>query len=205
MKTVRLKNDLVVEVIPEYALPVAKWYGAAFAAQCIEAPDEVDQNWIYDPETETWTEPVEPEPVPVVPTMEERVTALESASAVTFVVLAEAGSIDDVTASEHADLFAAWDYPIAYKVGNIREHGGKLYRCLTAHTSQESWTPDASPSLWVAISDPAEEWPAWSQPIGSTDSYAKGDKVSHNGKHWASDYDANVWEPGVYGWTEVTE
>ena len=35
--------------------------------------------------------------------------------------------------------------------------------------------------------------------------YNSGDKVSHNGKHWTSNVDANVWEPGVYGWTEVTE
>ena len=61
-----------------------------------------------------------------------------------------------------------------------------------------------SPSLWVGISDPAEEWPEWSQPVGSTDAYAKGAKVSHNGKHWTSDVDANVWEPGAYGWTEAT-
>lgn len=139
------------------------------------------------------------------PAIRAALVSAQRASAVTFVVLAEAGSIDNVTAAEHADLFAAWAYPVAYKVGNIREHGGNLYRCLTAHTSQESWTPDVSPSLWVAISDPAEEWPAWSQPIGSTDSYAKGAQVSHNGKHWTSDYDANVWEPGVYGWTEVTD
>ena len=31
------------------------------------------------------------------------------------------------------------------------------------------------------------------------------DKVSHNGKYWTSDVDSNVWEPGVYGWTEYTE
>lgn len=35
------------------------------------------------------------------------------------------------------------------------------------------------------------------------DAYAQGDKVSHNGKHWTSKVDNNVWEPGVYGWTEV--
>ena len=40
--------------------------------------------------------------------------------------------------------------------------------------------------------------------MGSTDAYAKGAKVSRNGKHWTSDVDANTWEPGVYGWTEVT-
>ena len=31
----------------------------------------------------------------------------------------------------------------------------------------------------------------------------KGDKVKHNGKTWESDIDNNVWEPSVYGWSEV--
>lgn len=152
--------------------------------------------------------PPPPEPEP--PTTEERVEKLEaelvsaqSAAAITFVTLCETGSIDAVTASEHTELFSPWAYPVDYKTGNIRAHGGKLYRCLQNHTSQENWTPDAAPSLWVGISDPAEEWPAWSQPVGSTDAYAKGAQVSHNGKHWTSDVDANVWEPGVYGWTEA--
>ena len=47
-----------------------------------------------------------------------------------------------------------------------------------------------------------DEWPVWVQPIGASDAYNKGDKVSHNEKNWISDVDANVWEPGVYGWTE---
>lgn len=34
------------------------------------------------------------------------------------------------------------------------------------------------------------------------DAYAKGDKVSYGGKHWESTVDNNVWQPGVYGWTE---
>lgn len=153
--------------------------------------------------------PPPPEPEP--PTADERLEKLEaelvsaqSAAAITFVTLCETGTIDTVTASEHTELFSPWAYPVDYKTGNIRAHGGKLYRCLQNHTSQETWTPDAAPSLWVGISDPAEEWPAWSQPVGSTDAYAKGAQVSHNGKHWTSDVDANVWEPGVYGWTEAT-
>ena len=64
------------------------------------------------------------------------------------------------------------------------------------------WTPDAAVSLWVVAGDPAEEWPAWSQPIGAQDAYMSGDKASHNEKHWVSDYDNNVWEPGVFGWHE---
>ena len=39
--------------------------------------------------------------------------------------------------------------------------------------------------------------------VGAHDAYNAGDKVSHGGKHWTSTVDSNVWEPGVYGWTEV--
>lgn len=134
----------------------------------------------------------------------EMVRSSSEAVGVAFVTLAEAGNIDAVTASEHTELFAPWACPVAYKTGNIRERNGKLYKCLQDHTSQETWTPEDSPSMWVGISDPAEEWPEWSQPVGSTDAYAKGAKVSHNGKHWTSNVDANVWEPGVYGWTEAS-
>ncbi len=122
-----------------------------------------------------------------------------------FVTLAEGGQIDHATAAEHTELFAPWACPVSYAVGQIRQHGGKLYKCLQAHASQEGWTPDAAPSLWVAISDPAEEWPAWSQPIGAQDAYPLGAKVSHGGDHWVSSTDNNVWEPGVYGWEEAAE
>ena len=49
MKTVRLVENKVWEIIPDYALPVEKWYGAAFAAECMKAPDDVEQGWVYDP------------------------------------------------------------------------------------------------------------------------------------------------------------
>lgn len=134
------------------------------------------------------------------------ITKSNEAGGIVFVTMAEAGSIDDVTAAEHADLFTPWAYPVNYSVGQIRRYtDGKLYRCLQAHTSQADWTPDAAVSLWVSISDPSEEWPEWSQPLGAHDAYPAGAKVSHNGKHWTSDIASNVWEPGVYGWTEVSE
>lgn len=53
--------------------------------------------------------------------------------------------------------------------------------------------------------DPAQEWPEWIQPTGAHNAYAKGAKVTHAGKRWISDVDANTWEPGVYGWTEHIE
>ena len=57
----------------------------------------------------------------------------------------------------------------------------------------------------MRIGDPTVEYPEWYKPIGAHDAYAKGDKVSHNEQKWVSEYDANVWEPGVFGWKEVIE
>lgn len=122
-----------------------------------------------------------------------------------FVTLTEAGNIDAATAAEHADLFAEWANPVAYTVGQVRRYQGALYKCIQAHTSQESWAPDTATSLWSLTADPAEEWPEWSQPISAQDTYASGAKVSHNAKHWTSTVANNVWEPGVYGWAEVTD
>lgn len=129
----------------------------------------------------------------------------EDAAAIAFVVLAENGQIDAVTAAEQSTLFAEWVPGVNYVVGNLRRYGGTLYRCVQEHTSQEGWEPDKAASLWAVTSDPAEEWPAWSQPVGAHDAYSAGAKVNHKGKHWTSTVDGNVWEPGVYGWDEVTE
>lgn len=135
----------------------------------------------------------------------DEIVKANEAGSITFVTMAEAGAIDATTAAEHAELFSPWAYPVSYKVGNIRRYGGALYKCVQDHTSQADWTPDTAASLWSATSDPAEEWPAWSQPIGAHDAYSAGAKVSHNGKHWTSDQDGNVWEPGAFGWTEAAE
>ena len=130
--------------------------------------------------------------------------ALNNTASIVFVTLSENDIIDPVTAGEHAELFAEWQPGIGYAIGNIRRYGEKLYKCLQAHMSQEGWEPDIAVSLWRGIADPAEEWPEWSQPIGAQDAYQTGDKVSHNGGHWISAVDNNVWEPGVfYGWEEA--
>lgn len=115
---------------------------------------------------------------------------------------AQAG-IDDDTAITAVELFPAWAIGVAYAVGARINYGGLLYKCAQAHTSQADWTPDATPALWVRVDDPGEDWPEWRQPAGAHDAYEKGYKVSHNEKHWISDVDGNVWEPGVYGWTQA--
>lgn len=130
----------------------------------------------------------------------------KNVAAITFVSLAERGDIDEVTATEHADLFESWVADKDYAVGKIiTRPNGNLYKCVQAHRSQADWEPENTPALWTKIGDPTEEYPAWSQPLGAHDAYAQGAKVSHNGKKWVSDVANNVWEPGVYGWSEVTE
>lgn len=101
-------------------------------------------------------------------------------------------------------VYPSWDSNgYSYFAGEKVSYEDKYYRCIQNHTSQADWTPDTAVSLWVSISDPSEEYPEWVQPTGAHDAYSKGDKVSHNEKHWVSDVDSNVWEPGVYGWSEV--
>lgn len=129
-----------------------------------------------------------------------RMSAMESATSIAFVTMAEKGEIDGVTASEHTALFSPWAESVSYTEGALRSHSGKLYRCIQSHISQGDWSPDAATSLWTPVSDPAEKYPAWSQPVGAHDAYAKGDTVTHSGLRWRSLSDGNVWEPGIYGW-----
>lgn len=119
-------------------------------------------------------------------------------------IVRAAQSLSDADAFGGKELFDFWSGDgVAYEVGDRRREGEELYKCLQAHTSQETWKPSVSPSLWVRIDDPSQEWPEWVQPQGGTDAYPMGAKVSHNDKHWISDYDNNVWEPGVFGWHEA--
>ena len=113
-------------------------------------------------------------------------------------------SLTDEEAVNAPELFPAWNgNGIAYAVGDRVSYESFLWKCLQAHTSQPDWTPTAAVSLWTRVDNPAEEWPEWRQPTGAHDAYEKGYKVSHNNKHWISNVDANVWEPGVYGWDEA--
>ena len=112
---------------------------------------------------------------------------------------------------EIPSAFPAWEVGKAYKTKDVFSYGAnavgdpQLYQVLQDHTSAAEWTPDTATSLYKAIGITEDGYPEWVQPLGATDAYSKGDKVSHNGSHWVSDVDNNVWEPGVYGWTEVEE
>ena len=127
---------------------------------------------------------------------------IENARKLRPIIEAAMQSVDGQDALDAVELYPAWAAGIAYPEGMKVRYGGVLYRCLTAHTSQEDWMPDVSPSLWAKVLVEEGEILPWEQPE-STNPYSEGDKVTHDGKVWVSEIDGNIWEPGVYGWTEV--
>ena len=110
----------------------------------------------------------------------------------------------DDEALETVELFPMWKTGCEYSSNDRVRYDGVLYRCLTAHTAQETWTPTDAPSLWAKVlaGQQGAEIGEWVQP-DSTNPYMRGDRVSYNGKTYESEVDNNVWAPGVYGWVEI--
>ncbi len=130
-------------------------------------------------------------------------TFVEYARKVRTILEKAVQSVSDTEALEAVTMFPKWTSGCEYAIGHKLQHGGVLYVVLQAHTSQDAWTPDVSPSLFAKVLIPGDgNIPEWEQP-DSTNPYSKGDTVTHGGKTWVSDIDGNVWEPGVYGWSEV--
>lgn len=109
----------------------------------------------------------------------------------------------DEESLQNPELIPVWKADTEYKTGQRVTHNSIVYKVLSDHVSQQTWTPPNTPSLYAKVLIPSEnEIPQWEQP-DSTNAYMKGDKVIHLGKTWESEVDGNVWEPSVYGWKEV--
>lgn len=123
-----------------------------------------------------------------------------------------AATLDDDAKLEVAAVFPAYAVGAAYKAGDVFAYGDngvgdpQLYTVLQAHTSAEQWTPGTAASLYKAIGITSAGHPVWSQPVGASDAYAKGDIVDYNGTLYRSTIDANVWSPDAYpaGWEVYT-
>jgi hypothetical protein len=62
----------------------------------------------------------------------------------------EDGSPSQLTVSCPPTL-DAWASGTAYAVAALVSYHGAVYRCVQAHTSLDSWTPDAVPALWEVV------------------------------------------------------
>ena len=109
----------------------------------------------------------------------------------------------DETLIDNKAAFEFWRAGINAEKDKIYRYGENIYKCIQPHTTQEDWTPDKVPALFVKIS--LEEFPQWVQPTGAHDAYKKGAKVSDEGKRWISNKDVNIYKPGLVrgDWSEV--
>lgn len=121
-----------------------------------------------------------------------------------------AENLTDEQALRVSDIYPEWSPDMVhYRVNDRVRFRNKLWRVLQEHDSQDNWTPNYAPSLFVEVIDgDGGIIPDWIQP-GSENGYNTGQEVYHNGKHYRSLIDANVWEPGILGseslWAEVID
>jgi len=109
-------------------------------------------------------------------------------------------------APEQAASAPAWAPDTTVAPGALQSHGGVVYACLQAHTTQADWTPDQTRALWrrlgpVNLLQAGQPRP-WRQPQGAHDAYQTGDRVTYEGQVYESLIDGNVYSPTAYpqGW-----
>ena len=114
-----------------------------------------------------------------------------------------AAVLTDEEALEGITLYPRWSGEgVEYTVGDRVRYNEVLYKVLQNHTSQPSWTPLDSPSLFTKVLIPQPDViPEWEQP-DSTNAYMMGDKVQFEGHVYESTINNNIWSPSAYpaGW-----
>ena len=60
-------------------------------------------------------------------------------------------TVDDNTALRMLEFYPEWASGMDYSTGYKVQRGGKLWRCLQAHTAQAGWEPENTPALWTEI------------------------------------------------------
>lgn len=100
-----------------------------------------------------------------------------------------------------------WAVGKAYKMGDVFDYHGQLFKVVQAHTSQADWLPDGVPALYKKAV-PADVIPVFVQPTGAHDVYMMGDKVHYpnaDSPVYESLIDNNSWSPSDYaaGWQQL--
>ena len=80
--------------------------------------------------------------------------------------------VDDAVALSIQEFYDVWAVGVSYEVGRYLLYKGVLYKVLQPHTSQETWTPDVTASLYAKVLiDPTGETIPWKN--SSEDHYKK--------------------------------
>lgn len=89
-------------------------------------------------------------------------------------------SVDDATAVRMTAFYPEWEKDKQYTVGYKVQYHGKLYKVIQAHTSQETWTPDITASLYTRIDEVHDGTKYDAIPY-------EGNMSLYNGKYYSQD------------------
>ena len=90
-------------------------------------------------------------------------------------------SVDDNTAMRMLEFYPEWSSGTDYTAGFKVRRGGKLWRCVQAHTSQAGWEPENVESLWEQICETHDG--TIDDPIPYS-----GNMALESGKYYLQDY-----------------
>ena len=120
---------------------------------------------------------------------------------------AAAEMLTDEQAATLPTIYPVWVVSEDVKAGDRRGYEGGLYKCLQDHTTQDDWTPDVSPALWVEIAAP-DEYREIKEGMLPTEAFALGEIGWYQKKDnlWKSLIPDNTYTPESYpaGWEQVT-
>jgi hypothetical protein len=141
---------------------------------------------------------------PQVDALKTKIAAVTHSDVAAFVTDATAAPLVIAGRLVEAQLRPPWRAGMAVAVGDVYAYEGNLYEVVQAHSTQLDWHPDRVPALFKRFHEPTDDpWP-WVQPTGAHDAYPVGARVTFGGFTWRNDIPANVWQPGVTGWTNLT-
>lgn len=89
-------------------------------------------------------------------------------------------SVDDATAVRMTAFYPEWEKDKQYTIGYKVQYLGKLYKVVQAHTSQETWTPDITASLYERIDEVHDGTKYDPVPY-------EGNMTLYNGKYYSQD------------------
>ena len=109
----------------------------------------------------------------------------EVQAAAVIVAQIQAQSLTDDQAVAVKAIYPAWSPDsVQYAVGYKVLHEDILYKCISAHTSQESWAPGVAPSLWTAV-ETGEHAGTLEDPIPVPDTVQTAGMEYEKGKYYS--------------------
>ena len=91
-------------------------------------------------------------------------------------------NVDDNTALRMTTFYPEWAANAEYTIGYKVHRGGKLWRCIQAHTSQAGWEPENAASLWTEICESHAGTPEDPIPYSGNMALESGKYYSQDGK-----------------------